>query len=66
MFGLGIWELVLILLIVLIIFGTGRIPEIGANLGKGIKNFKKSISDAEPEVKGESPKQIEDKNEKTS
>jgi sec-independent protein translocase protein TatA len=65
MFGLGPWELILILLIVLVIFGAGRLPEIGANLGKGIKNFKKSVSDTEAQVKGEAPKQIEEKKDQT-
>jgi len=41
--GLGIWELVVILLIILIIFGVGKLPEIGSGLGKGIRNFKKGI-----------------------
>jgi sec-independent protein translocase protein TatA len=43
MFGLGVWELFLILLIVLVVFGAGRLPQIGAGIGKGIRNFKKSI-----------------------
>jgi sec-independent protein translocase protein TatA len=43
MFGLGVWELLLILLIVLVVFGAGRLPQIGAGIGKGIRNFKKSI-----------------------
>ncbi len=42
MFGLGVWELVLILVIVIIIFGVGRLPEIGGALGKSIKAFKKA------------------------
>jgi len=42
MFGLGIWELVLILVIVVIIFGVGRLPELGGALGKSIKSFKKA------------------------
>ena len=46
MFGLGTWELLLILVIVLVIFGAGKLPMIGSNLGKGIKNFRKSIQDA--------------------
>lgn len=65
MFGLGPWELILILLIVLVIFGAGRLPEIGANLGKGIKNFKKSVSDTEAQIKSEPAKQIEDQKDKT-
>lgn len=47
MFGLGPMELTIILVIILIIFGAGRLPEIGSGIGKGIKNFKKSISDTE-------------------
>jgi sec-independent protein translocase protein TatA len=44
MFSPGPWELIIILLIVLIIFGAGKLPEIGSGLGKGIRNFKKSSS----------------------
>lgn len=43
MFGLGVGELFIILLIVLIIFGAGKLPEIGEGLGKGIRNFRKAI-----------------------
>ena len=45
MFGIGVQELVIILIIVLIIFGAGKLPEIGSALGKGIKNFKKSMNE---------------------
>lgn len=45
MFGLGTWELILILFIILVIFGAGKLPELGSNLGKGIKNFRKSVQD---------------------
>ncbi len=47
--GLGTGELVLILVIVLIIFGVGKLPDIGAGLGKGIRNFKKGIRSDETE-----------------
>lgn len=45
MFGLGFPELIVILIIVVLIFGAGRISEIGGALGKGIKSFKKSVKE---------------------
>ena len=45
MFGIGLPELLIILVIVVIIFGVGKLPEIGSALGRGIKNFKKSVQD---------------------
>ena len=47
MFGLGMPELLVIMVIVLIIFGAGKLPEIGGAIGKGIKNFKKSMRDSD-------------------
>jgi sec-independent protein translocase protein TatA len=41
--SLGFWEILFILLIVIIIFGTSRIPDLGRGLGEGIRNFKKSL-----------------------
>jgi sec-independent protein translocase protein TatA len=59
MFGMGIWELLIILAIVVVIFGAGKLPELGAGLGKGIKNFKEA-------TKKEEQKTIDDeKNEKS-
>jgi sec-independent protein translocase protein TatA len=43
MFGLGFGELLVILVIVLIIFGAGKLPEIGEGLGRGIRNFRKQV-----------------------
>jgi sec-independent protein translocase protein TatA len=51
-FGLGPTEMIIILVIVLIIFGAGRLPEIGSALGKGIREFKKS-SDGQQEEAAE-------------
>jgi sec-independent protein translocase protein TatA len=50
MFGIGTTELIVVLVIVLIIFGVGRLPDIGSGLGKAIKNFKKATSDSEIDV----------------
>ena len=47
MFGLGTTELVLIFVIVAIIFGVGKLPDIGSGMGKAIKGFKKGVSDDE-------------------
>ena len=51
MFGLGMPELIIILVIIVIIFGAGKLPEIGAGIGKGIKNFKKATSDEDKQGK---------------
>ncbi len=45
--GIGLPELIVILVIVLIIFGAGKLPQIGEGLGKGIRNFKKATQDKE-------------------
>ncbi|MBI1912371.1 MAG: twin-arginine translocase TatA/TatE family subunit [Deltaproteobacteria bacterium] len=50
MFGLGTTELILILVIVVIIFGVGKLPELGTGFGKAIKNFKKSSNESEIDV----------------
>ena len=49
MFGFGMPELMVILVIVLVVFGAGRLPEIGSALGKSIKNFKRA-SDGKDEI----------------
>lgn len=51
--GIGIPELLIIFLIVLLFFGAKRLPEIGGSLGKGIREFKDSLTDVEEEVRGE-------------
>ena len=47
MFGLGMPELLVILVIVIVIFGANRLPQLGEGLGKAIKGFKKGISDSD-------------------
>ena len=56
--GLGMGEIVFIFLIVLLLFGAKRMPEIGSSLGKGIREFKSSISGIEREMKLPSDRQV--------
>lgn len=48
--SVGIWEVVLILAVLLLVFGAKRLPEIGSALGKGIREFKGSIKEIEGEI----------------
>lgn len=49
--GLGMGEMILIFLVVLLLFGAKRLPEIGSSLGKGIREFKSSVREVESELK---------------
>ena len=49
--GLGMWEMIMIFMAVLLLFGAKRLPEIGSSLGKGIREFKSSVRDIETELK---------------
>ena len=49
--NIGFMELMVILVIVLVLFGAKRVPEIGASIGKGIREFKKNINDADREIR---------------
>ncbi|OPY71870.1 MAG: Sec-independent protein translocase protein TatA [Syntrophorhabdus sp. PtaU1.Bin058] len=60
MFGLGFPELIVILIIVIMIFGAGKLPEIGGAIGKGIRSFKKASQEPE-EKKNPPPKENSDK-----
>jgi len=61
MFGFGIWELVIVLVIILVLFSR-RLPEIGESLGKGIRSFRKSIQQSdEIDVTPENGQEKEDK-----
>ncbi|MFZ5774305.1 MAG: twin-arginine translocase TatA/TatE family subunit [Thermodesulfobacteriota bacterium] len=62
MFGLGMPELLIILVIVFLIFGAGKLPEIGAGIGQGIKNFKKATREEEDKDKIEAKKNGGDSN----
>jgi sec-independent protein translocase protein TatA len=61
MFGLGMQELIIILIIVVVLFGATRLPELGKGIGQAIKNFRKGMS--EPEEIDVTPKKEKSKKE---
>jgi sec-independent protein translocase protein TatA len=48
--NMGFWEILIIMVLVLLLFGAKRLPEMGASIGKGIRSFKKGLTDVEREV----------------
>ena len=48
--GIGTWEILLIFLVILLMFGAKRIPEIARGIGKGVTEFKKGINDIQDEI----------------
>jgi sec-independent protein translocase protein TatA len=58
MFGIGMPELIIILVIILIIFGAGKLPEIGGGMGKAIRNFRNATTSADKK----DAEKIEEKN----
>jgi sec-independent protein translocase protein TatA len=61
MFGLGLQELLVILVIALVIFGPSKLPQIGSGLGKAIRDFKKGVSGDEGEDSGSDAKKNDPK-----
>jgi sec-independent protein translocase protein TatA len=49
--GIGIWQLLIVLAIIILLFGTKKLRSLGGDLGSAIKNFKQSVGDGEEEVK---------------
>ncbi len=66
MMGIGFPELMIILVIIMIIFGAGKLPEIGNAFGKSIKNFKQSMKEAEEESAGDAAESVSANNAETS
>lgn len=64
MFGLGMQELIIILVIVLVLFGASRLPEIGKGIGQAIRNFKKATTEVD-EIDVTPKKTVEEKKEGT-
>jgi sec-independent protein translocase protein TatA len=56
MFGLGVTELMVILVIALVIFGPSKLPQIGSGLGKAIRDFKKGVMGGDDEEPSKDPK----------
>jgi len=61
MFGLGTTELIIILVLVMIIFGAGKLPQVGGALGKGLRNFKDGVKEDNEEKSEEESEKIDDK-----
>ena len=63
MFGLGTQELLIILVLVMIIFGAGKLPQVGGALGKGLRNFKKGVNEADDDTEEGQVEEISKKEE---
>ncbi len=59
MCGLGIWELLIVLAIVMLLFGASRLPQIGKALGETVRNFKKGVGDGQKPVSEDKRESIE-------
>jgi sec-independent protein translocase protein TatA len=57
MFGIGMPELIIILVIILIIFGVGKLPEIGGGMGKAIRNFRQATKETTKDTKDDDKKE---------
>jgi sec-independent protein translocase protein TatA len=56
--GLSFWHILIVLVVVLIVFGAGRLPQVMGDLGKGIKSFKSGLNDEKVVDKSEPPTQL--------
>lgn len=63
MFGIGVPELLIIMVVALVLFGPGKLPEIGGALGKGIRDFKRAVTGIDDESEAEDRKRVDQKGE---
>lgn len=66
MFGLGIGEGLILLVIVLLLFGGKKLPELGSSMGKALTNFKKGMNDTSPTNEAKDPDKIEQNDDNTN
>ncbi len=59
--GLGPWELIIVLAIVLVVFGAGKVPTVGSSLGEAIKNFRKAVKDSQGSSESQVAKEPKEK-----
>ena len=64
--GISIWQLLIVLVIVVLLFGTKRLKSIGSDLGGAVKGFKKAVTDEESDADFSQEKRVENKNEAQS
>lgn len=62
--GLGMWEIILIVLVILLFFGAKRIPDLMKSLGKGVKSFKAGLNDLEKDINSDTETKEEEKEDK--
>ena len=62
--GLGMWEIILIVLVILLFFGAKRIPDLMKSLGKGVKSFKAGLNDLEKDINSDTETKEEKKEDK--
>lgn len=53
--GISAWQILIVLLVVVVIFGAGKLPQIGDGMGKAIRNFKKSVNGLDEDVEDVTP-----------
>ncbi len=58
--GISIWQLLIVLVIVLLLFGTRKLRNLGSDLGGAIKSFKNALNEGEEEIKPGSPQQLDE------